>query len=417
MPIIFTTKCTTKLCLSIALLAGTNVLAQTTNASAPQQALEQSLLKAFIESAWERSSSRAQAKAQSNEVQAYQQIASSWRAGPSRLGLAYEADQSSNRNKDGSSEYETTLSTPVWGVVQRTARQEVSSAMLQVNDAQLVLRKLEVAGLVRQLYWEVAAKSLVCDELRDHIQHLKQTEELVAKRVKAGDLAPSDLLLAQQEVRQSEVDLKRAMSQEIAMQAEFAALTGLPWRPNDGLPTVLEATDLHPKLANLKAEITKRQAKLEIPSESADIAPKFGLLLRQESSDFSPTRQRVGVQLEFPLGTDVINKPARYALQTELAGLEAQLRLETEALSKRIASAERAIELQREGLVIAEEHLKLATGHLALIQKAFDLGDKGLVQLLRSQASAHSAKISHMQQGVYLAQAISNLNQIKGLLP
>lgn len=406
-------KMTLQACLYLGLSTTGCALAQ----SEIPMADNQSPLREYLESAWMRSSAQAELQAKKAEAEAYKEQADGWRSSASSLVLTYQTDQSSSSKRDGFEEYELAVSTPVWGITQRQKRQGIANKKLQANSTQIELSRLELAGQVRSRYWDAASKNLIHEELQDHIEHARQTEALVQKRVEAGDLATSDLLLAQQQVLQSEVELQRSEALAQEAQSEFEALTGMPWRNIGFVPIELSATAPHPVLAHLQALIASQRAKMAMPVESSEVTPKIGLLVRQESDDFTAVRQRLGVQLDLPLGTDVINTPAKRALESELAALQAQLVYENEAITKRVESAKRSVGLQRKALSMAEDQLALTQQHLQMVQTAFDLGEMGLVELLRSIASVHIAKISQMQQGVNLARAISTLNQNKGLLP
>jgi outer membrane protein TolC len=82
------------------------------------------------------------------------------------------------------------------------------------------------------------------------------------------------------------------------------------------------------------------------------------------------------------------------------------------------------IDLAREQLEAAKRSLEAASSralltrqHTELIEKAFKAGERGLADLLRSQALSHEAEVAERQQKVALGLAHARLNQALGILP
>lgn len=117
-------------------------------------------------------------------------------ANPS-LSLSHYDDVPIDNN--GAQEWETGVELPLWMPRQRAARLRVAAATGENARTTGAALRGQVAGLVRESLWEIALliKQLRLVELqRDTARHL---EADVAKRVRYGDLARSDLILAQQE--------------------------------------------------------------------------------------------------------------------------------------------------------------------------------------------------------------------------
>ena len=80
--------------------------------------------------------------------------------------------------------------------------------------------------------------------------------------------------------------------------------------------------------------------------------------------------------------------------------------------------------LAQQQLANAEAALAAATSraaalheHRSLIDNAFRMGERGLAEVLRSNALTHEADVAVRQQRVALGLAHAKINQARGLLP
>ena len=98
----------------------------------------------------------------------------------------------------GVRESEVALGVPIWLPGQRTARGEWADAQLAEADARTKLARLTIAGELRERVWQLAAATGELEVLHRRVVNATSLRDDVARRVAAGDLARTDLLLADQ---------------------------------------------------------------------------------------------------------------------------------------------------------------------------------------------------------------------------
>ena len=140
------------------------------------------------------------------------------------IGLLNRNDLiTSNR---GEREWEAELELPVWLPGQRAAREAIArDAALGLVDARATLN-LQVAGMVRDALWDIAMMTHQATLAKSRHQTSLALLNDVEKRVKAGDLPKTDIMLAQNEAYQAETFLLRAEAEVKHAQFRYILLTG-----------------------------------------------------------------------------------------------------------------------------------------------------------------------------------------------
>jgi len=374
-------------------------------------------LQQAVDSAWRRAPIARTLEARQDEAAAARGLAGSWLAVNPTLGL-------SQRNDTGASgrdqrESDLSVSTSIWLPHQKQARETLAERSTEEIAAQLSATRLEIAGLVRSRLWEAAAARVMLDEREGHVQHLEQLAEEVQRRVKAGDLARSDALLAEQEVLAARVQVLHARTAAADALARYRVLTGLTELPALE-PEPLHDTDApaNPRLQAAQASEGRARASLRLAEASRAAPPTVALSVRREDERTlrEPARS-IGIALQIPLGSAGRNRSIEAQASTVIATAAAEA-------AQVHASAAADVEVARERL--SNTRLALATAnaraaalheHTALFAKAFQHGERGLAELLRSHALTHEADVAVAQQRVALGLAHASLNQALGILP
>jgi len=374
-------------------------------------------LQQAVDSAWRRAPVAQTLEARQNEAAAARGLAGSWLATSPTLGL-------SQRNDTGASgrdqrESDLSVSTSIWLPHQKRARETLAERSTEEIAAHLGATRLEIAGLVRSRLWEAAAARVMLDERQGHVQHLEQLAEEVQRRVKAGDLARSDALLTEQEVLAARVQVLHARTNAAEALARYRVLTGLPELPALE-PEPLHETDAPANLRLQAAQASEGRARasLRLAEASRAAPPTVALSVRREDERTlrEPARS-IGIALQIPLGSAGRNRSIEAQASTVIATAAAEA-------AQVHASAAADVEVARERL--ANTRLALATAnaraaalheHTALFAKAFQHGERGLAELLRSHALTHEADVAVAQQRVALGLAHASLNQALGILP
>lgn len=374
-------------------------------------------LHAAVESAWQRSTDGSTLDARQEETSAAREAARSWIAGNPVLGLSQRSDRWTDRA--GQRESEVSLSAPVWLPGQKSARQALAARSGDALTAATAQARLALAGEVRAKLWEVAGAQAALAEQQAHLQHLQAIADDVQRRVKAGDLARSDGLLAQQEVLATKSDVAAATIKAAEALAQFRVLTGLPAIPPAEPEPVADTPQApHPRLAAALAASQRAQAELGLVSASRSEPPTVGVTMRREQDDNlgTPTRSVV-LALQIPLGSRARNRPQESAARTQIANAAAEAAQAGASVEAELIVARQRLDHARLGLEAASARAAAMREHTALFDRAFRMGELGLSELLRSRILSHDAQMAERQQRVAVGLAHAQLNQALGVTP
>jgi cobalt-zinc-cadmium efflux system outer membrane protein len=388
-------------------------------AGAASSALAQAgpTLHAAVESAWLRSTDGSTLDARQEETSAARESARSWIAGNPTLDLSQRSDRWTERS--GQRETEVSLSAPIWLPGQKSARQALAARSGEALDAATAQSRLAVAGEVRGKLWEVASARATLSEQQAHLQHLEAIANDVQRRVKAGDLARSDGLLARQEVLAAKADVAASTIKAAEALAQYRVLTGLPEIPAAEPEPLADAPQApHPRLAAALAASQRAQAELGVVSASRSEPPTVGLGMRREQEDRlgAPARSVV-LALQIPLGSRARNRPLEAAARTQIASAAAEAAQAGASVESDLALARQRLDNARQGLEAASARAALMLEHTALFERAFRMGELGLAELLRSRVLSHDAQMAERQQRVAVGLAHAQLNQALGVTP
>jgi outer membrane protein TolC len=374
-------------------------------------------LKQAVESAWQRAPAARTLEARQGETSALRENSRSWLASTPTLGLSQRTDQGASERDQRESEI--SVSSSFWLPGQRSARSALAARSTDEVAAHIGATRLAVAGLVRNRMWEAAAAQVRLEEKQDHLNHLEGLRDEVQRRVKAGDLARSDGLLAQQEVLAAQIDVTNARTAATEALSRYRVTTGLPSLP------ALEPEPLHdtlvsanPRLMAAQASEQRARAALRLAAATRSAPPTLAVSVRREDERLlrEPVNS-IGVALQIPIGTAARNRTVEAQAQTVIATAAAEA-VEIQA------NADADIEIAKERLANARTALGTATEratalheHTTLFEKAFRAGERGLAELLRSRALTHEADVAVAQQKVAIGLAHAQLNQALGILP
>lgn len=374
-------------------------------------------LKAAVDAAWQRSPQARTLEARRAEMEAGRSAADSWIAGSPQVGVSERSDRWTDRH--GVRETEISLSAPVWLPGQAAARRSHARVRTDDLEAQIVSARLTLAGEVRERLWAVAAAREALAEAKNRQQYLDATVDEVMRRVKAGDLARTDGMLAQQEALAGRSAVLDAQTRAQEALIRFSTLTGLPDIPAVEAETVAGSMhEPHPRLLAAKTALEHAQASLNVVNKTRSEPPTVGVALqREKDGNVSERASSVIVSIQIPIGTAARNRPLETAAQTQIAAATAELAQADAALRADIDLAQQQLSATQHALDAAVSRAGLAREHAHLIEKAFRLGERGLADMLRVQNLRYEADVAERQQRVAVALAHARLNQALGIAP
>ncbi len=328
------------------------------------------------------------------------------------LGLGQREGQRGKR------ETELEIATPLWLPGQRRASLALADARGEENTAARVAQRWILAGELRRRVAVARAAQAEMAALRARLDNDRQLAEDVARRVRAGDLAHTDLLLARGEALAAESEWLAAQSRQARALAEYRVLTGLDTLPTDGEEAAGSAPAEHPALAVLHRQGEVARAGVELARRNRRDAPELEVQFqrgRDALGDDFRNSLRLGVRLPFS-GT-ARNRPLLAAAHAELARVEAE-RAQAEAeLEGELTTARDELAYAQRDLELAGARRDTAAERQRLIQRGFDLGELPLVQLLQARRQSNEAEAATTRASLLRAAAVARLNQARGVLP
>lgn len=319
---------------------------------------------------------------------------------------------------------------PLWLPGQRDAfAATVTTGLFEVEE-RLALRRLEVAGALRNAWWSAQRAEREASVARNRVATARDIGTDMTRRVELGDASKTDELLAKNETLAAETELAQAEGAVKVARVNYMALTG--GAPPDGsLESVRPATDIenHPALRAPRAALERAHAQAQLVDATPIDSPEIGVFGRRDYNDQYSTdpsqplsNQRtnsttVGVRIRIPLPTMGRNEPRRAAALAEMDRATAEY-----DRAKRIILAE--IKAARDNLAAAQRSVKLADSRLAvandqfeLSRKAFKLGELSAFDLYRVRQLQLDAQRMQANAAINVGAAISRLNQAQGYAP
>lgn len=374
-------------------------------------------LKAAVDAAWQRSPQARTLEAKRDDIAAGREAASSWIAGSPSVGMSERSDRWTGRT--GAREREISLAAPVWLPGQVSARRAQAEASAAELDAQLANARLTLAGEVRERLWAVASAKESLAEAQNRRQYLEATSEEVTRRVKAGDLARTDGMLAQQEALAAKAAVVDAQVKVREALLRFTTLTGLKDIPvPTPEPVAANPVEPHPRLLASRTAIENAQAALHVAGKTRSEPPTIGVGYRREREAFGgDAASSVTLGIEIPIGTAARNRPLETAARTRLATASAEAAQSEVTLQADIDLARDQVAATDQALEAATARAGLAREHAQLIEKAFRMGERGLNEMLRARSVLHEAEVAERQQRIAVGLARARLNQALGITP
>lgn len=380
-------------------------------------AYSQTLHDAF-EGAWNKQPASKASSVREDELAAKRGAAGALFPEPPSVNLGYRTDQP-NQNA-GIRELEGVLSLPIWLPAARGAAQALAQAETEQFSSGLRAQRWRVAGEVREAYWQARLVATEQDLAQRKVDEAVVLAADVERRLKAGDLARTDLNQARAAEQLARATLADARGRSYRATQAFFILTGLKL-----LPVVVEAPaagpgelDTHPQLAaSERASVTAR-AKLGQATAATHDPPEIEIGMRRERSAFGePYANSVIVGIKVPFATDGRNQPRITAANAELIEAQAASQLDRQKIASEIQVAEVELEQARAIEELATERFRLAADTQALHAKAFALGELDLPARLRTENERFDAELALTRSRIEVGRAISHFNQALGVLP
>ena len=380
-------------------------------------------LRDALESAWQkhpflRSEANRKAEIAGRKLQTQGFISA-----PPTLGLIHNTDVIGSNN--GLRGFEAELSAPLWNLGLRSATQ----SQIERDEQRLALAglaaKLKLAGELRELAAKYALALADQTLAKRKVAEASALADDVARRVRAGDVARVDDLMAQSAVAQANAQLEAAQVELLSLQSQWQALTSLNTAPSP-LPVnsfLLQNTpnadvQNHPQFLAAQAVVNAAQSKLNTTlADSRDPVEVGVSAAREKSARGNPAETSVKFLLRIPFGGASRNDAKAAAARAELDEAQTALDAAQRQIASELTTAKAQLTTAQRQLLLAEQRAKIATEAQALYARAFRLGESDLLTRLRADNEKFDAELAQSRAQLQLQRAQSQLQQAQGFLP
>jgi len=321
----------------------------------------------------------------------------------------------------GESEWEKGLEMPIWLNGQRKAREAIAAVSAQNMAADTQNIRLQFAGMVRDALWDMQLMQGLADIAQTKHEAAKQLERDVEMRVKLGDMAQKDLLVAQTETLQALTERVNADAEVQHAKFRYKNLTGQQRLPADFTETKSPKSDVeanHPALLNANGRLALSAERRNLTRIETRDNPSVLLGTRSlRGASDTQFNNSIGITVRIPFVSETRNAPARAAAELQYAEQQVSLAQLQLLLATAMHEAEHNLEVGAVQLDVLTKQQSIAKQSLAVTTKAFQAGELDLSDFLRVQTQAFNAERALKNQQIQQLWNTARYNQAVGDLP
>lgn len=313
-----------------------------------------------------------------------------------------------------------------WGAL-RPSRIGLAERNRDVAELQRQVRRIAVLSQVRRTFYEVLRRDAELTLLQENLGLVESLRRRVAIQVEVGEAARLELVRADAEIASARAQANAARIRRVSALAAFRAAVGAPIEgeirlsgepePVKALPPLdkisSDAAQDHPLLRLARSE--KARAQSRITFEKSLRLPQPTLRTDYERYPDVPNF-RVGIDIPIPLWNRREGPIAEAQANLREASANEQLRriellAALEGAYRRLEEAEEQIRAFEKGV------LPEAEAALRAAQTAFQLGERGILEVLDAQRLLRSARVELLNARFDRQAALIDLDEFRGIDP
>ncbi len=375
-------------------------------------------LKDVLEKTFARSPQQAKLLSQQSVLDARNQVASAMLPSAPSLTIGHQNDTVGSGR--GEREWQAEVELPVWRPNQRQNRLKVADAFKSSLITSQESLKLQVAGTLRDALWDIAFNDNNVALASNKLEVSQRLQADVEKRFKAGELAKTDAIFAQQETLRAEKEKLRADAELMHARHRYFVLTGLREMPANIQEKQSSLEDYSQSPIWLEAQSKLGLAETERQLANIESRDNFQVLIstRRIQGGFDTTfNDSVGLKIRIPFGGDARAATIKSASELNLGNALSEQETLRLSLETAMHEAEHNLSVSQAELGIASKQFDMAKESVRLAKKAFQLGETDLVSLLRVQAQTNEIERAFTSRQIQLQWDIARYNQAVGVLP
>jgi heavy metal efflux system protein len=312
-------------------------------------------------------------------------------------------------------EFDLEVAAPIWLPGQRGALQGTVDSAVAEFESRIALRRLEVAGLLREAWWDAAEARRSAQLARERLNTAREIARDVTRRAQLGDIPPTEALLARNETLGAELALAQAEAAAAQALAAYRTLTG-GLEPNLPVEAVRSAAR-HPSLVTAEAALAAAESRQRLVGATPRDNPEVGVFGRQEAGSGMDSTTSLGLRVRIPFGTEGRNAPRRAEAESEVTRATAELTQARRLVEAGTARAQAELRAAEAALRLARQRLAVANEQEGIALRAFRAGETGTFDLFRVRQLRLEAANDEGQASIAANRARSRVNQAAGVLP
>ncbi len=332
-------------------------------------------------------------------------------------------------NLHAAREEEIEAAMPIWLPGQSEALHQTIDASLVETDERLALRRLDVAGLVREAWWRAQRTVREAEIAQSRLATARDIGSDMTRREALGESGRQDTLLAQNETLAAESEVAQAEAANRAARAAYGVLTNGA-TPDGALEPAGRGGPIedHPALRAPLAALKRAEAQIRLVDASFIENPEVGVFGRHETNQeyqfgkppedlFRTDSTTLGFRFKVPLPTPGRNEPRRAEAEADYVKAQAEYDRALRLVNAEVAAARAALAAAKRNLAVASKRFTVASEQYELARKSFRLGEASAVDLYRVRQSYLDAQRAQAMAQVELGAAESRVNQARGYAP
>ena len=242
--------------------------------------------------------------ARSEQADAWVDRGRSWIADRPSLLLRYQSDRWGPDN--GLQEFEAGILLPLWNWGGRSAVRDLGEAMSSESSSAGLALRWEVAGLLRSAIWNIALAENNRDLATQALDNSTRLTRSVERRHELGDVALSDVLLAQSSYLEAQTALIETTATLLDVERTYRAITGLEGRPPFSGEILSQSREIeadHPVMVFANAEVNRAEASLAVAQKTARSGASLLIGHQSERPAFGDEfADSIGIAVSIPFG-------------------------------------------------------------------------------------------------------------------
>ncbi|PCJ32822.1 MAG: hypothetical protein COA90_01700 [Gammaproteobacteria bacterium] len=321
---------------------------------------------------------------------------------------------------DGLQEWEASIAAPLWLSGQQQQQLNLSDSMKAGLIAYQDKIRLDASDQVRQLVWDIELKKVTTEHARKNWQTAQALESDVARRVKGGELAGTEGLLAtthKLEMHSIYLAAHSALNNSLNHYQLISENSELPFDYEEELSEQLMIGAHHPLLAMLDQQIETLRTQQRLAGYEHSTNPNLSVGIRRERDERAEKfNTSVGVGISFALGGEVYRQPAITEAAKALTSAQIMRQHVERDLMIKLESSRYSLASKQQQLSVIGQQQKTTQQYLSLQQRAFELGEINLMTVLQSQTTARKSSYHKQRLQVEIGQQTAIINQLLGVV-